>query len=290
MVSPRIAGFFRILFRLGAVWLVWGLAVELAEMGPALRGDQVGGQTIPLLRDLTVGSLPDGTLWREAFWRGTLASLGVTVLAILIILAFGPLLGVVAGRYRRGWPTDVLLAPVLAAGWMPAFWLILLSVWWQIGIWRQPGFADAPPAVGGPVGIEPLWHVAQIAVLVALGPIGWQIRSLSEALRRQARAPHVRAAQIRGLTGAPLFYRHVFRRSLGPLVHGVGRTLPAMLGAQVVVEWAFRYPGLGRLAIDRVRAGDLAGLLGAGLILGTATVLVRAAGDAIQGLIDPHPQ
>ncbi len=280
-----------LLFRLLLGWLLVAVVVELAMTGPRSRGEVVGGQSLRLLRELVAGEVPESLAaagagsWRSMLGEATVASLEALAIAVVVTLAFGPVFGVLAARWRRHAWVEILLAPFFAAAWLPGFWLAGLAVWLQFHFWNQPGFSDPAPASGGPVAWEPLWRLVLVAVPVALGAIGWQMRSVAGTLKRAAREPHVRAAQVRGLGGGVLFYRHVFRNSLEPLIRSLDRILPAMLGMQLLVEWALRFPGLGRLVIESARAPEFAGLLASGLILATVVVAVRWAGETASRLV-----
>lgn len=294
MFSVKLRRWFRLVPLLIVAWAGLALVMELAMLGPRVRGEAVGGQTWELCRELVVGTVPDGgpdpSLWRNEIGSASLASLEVTAVALLMVLSFAPLIGTLAGRFRRWKIFSLGLGPLTAVSWMPGYWLILLGVWWQIEKWRAPGFADAPGAVAGPMAIERWWQVAQLGVCVALSGVGWFAASVAEALDRAARQPHVRAARIRGLTGAALFYRHVWRGASGDVILGPGKILPVMLGVQLLAEWAFRFPGLGTLAVESARSGRLTGLLGAGWVLTTLVVVIRWLCDLVEAAVVPHPE
>ncbi|MCB1229668.1 MAG: ABC transporter permease subunit [Verrucomicrobiae bacterium] len=272
----------RLLLLLPRLILGWAAVVVVIEFSMTGSAGS-GGRSPALFKMLATGERPDssGELWRDSWWHAGLASLEVTALATLLLLAFGPLLGVLTARFRRFAWFEVMLSPFLLAAWIPGFWLACLLVWAQFEFWNQPGFADADAATGGPVRWESLWRIVLVAVPVALPAIGWQLRRVGGALKRTARAPHVRATLSRGVGGATLFYRHIFRNSLEPLIRSFDRVLPVMLGMQLVIEWASRYPGLGRLAVDSARASEFSGLLAAGLAMVSVTVAARWLGETI---------
>lgn len=291
------------LLQLAAAWAALAVIFEVAMLGPRIRGEAAGGQTLSFARTLATDPLPPvlarsagladlpatPALWRQGLLSAGLSSARVTLTAMGITLAIGPVLGVAVARFRR-WPLFGPLAlPWLAAGWVAPFWLAALAVWGLVEFWGQPGLADAPPAQGGPVQWETLWRSGLIAAIVSLTAIGWQIRHLTDTLLEQARAPHVRAAQLRGLSGGALFFRHVFRNSLESVARCPDRSLPALLGMQMLVEWTFRYPGLGRLMIDSARTGHPAGLFGVTFLLASAVVFARWIGAGLHSLIDRSP-
>lgn len=292
-----------LLARLVLAALTLAVIVEVATLGARARGEAAGGQILFRIRDLgrgeapaasarlvgaaASGAAPGPVSWRRVLWRGAGASLPVAGGVMALSLAFGPVLGVLAVRYRRAYGFGILGVGFAVLAWVPGHWLAGLAVWGQVEGWGKPGFADGPPAVPGSEGIEALWEAAQVACLAALAGIGWQFRAVSGILRANARLPHVQAARVRGLGFGAGFERHVLEVSPGPLIHALDRSLPAMLGMQILVEWVLRFPGLGRLLVESARAGDLTGVLGAGLIFSAVVVVVRWVAEGLRAARDP---
>lgn len=295
---PVAGWLFRLVGRCLAVWLVGAVVVEIAALGPEAGAG--GGQLPDRLRSLVSGEMPadlatamgvgESRLWRDALLQAGWMSLGVGTLGFGLVLAFGPVIGVVAGRIPRWGLSQLLVALIILAGWLPGWWLMLLGIGWQVGRWRHPGFADAPAAQAGPVWIEPLWHAAQIAGLAALAPTAWYLSQLIDAFRRRAGEPHAIAARMRGLGAGDLFYRHVLRLCLGPFVRGIDAALPLLFGGQILLEWTLRYPGLGRLLVESARADHFTGLLAALLVFATIAIILRSLLEALHHGLDPLAQ
>ena len=61
-----------------------------------------------------------------------------------------------------------------------------------------------------------------------------------------------------------------------------------MLGANVLVEKVFSWPGVGRYALDALMASDYAPVQGFVLLMATIFVFVNLAVDLLYAVIDPR--
>ncbi len=123
-----------------------------------------------------------------------------------------------------------------------------------------------------------------LAVLYA-GIYGRVLRTgLAAALRQD----YVRTARAKGLGEARVLLVHALPNAAVPAVALLGLDLGALLGGgTVLVEVVFGLPGLGRLTYDALRSLDLAMVMACVLYAAIAVVLVNAAADMLQTLLDP---
>ncbi|MCP5541533.1 MAG: ABC transporter permease subunit [Akkermansiaceae bacterium] len=302
MPSAIVRGVLRLIVRLILTAVVLLAAVQLSLMLARGQGggEAAGADALEVARAIPAGEVPPGlsilengggnakpASWIDEALARAPGSLRIFGLAVLAALATGPALGTLAGRHRRlGLALEGLLSPLFAAVWLPAFWGACLVAWVQVAWWGHPGFADAPGAINDARGLEPWWRALPPAVLVTLSMLGWQVRAVSGGLKRAARAGHVRAAHAQGLAGAGLFYRHVFRNALEAPARCLDRSLPAMLGTQILVEWVLRFPGLGTLLVDSAREAQFPGMLVAGALLAAPSPVFRFLGEMLHAATD----
>jgi len=78
------------------------------------------------------------------------------------------------------------------------------------------------------------------------------------------------------------------RNAAIPLVTVTGVQCGALLGGAVVTETVFSWPGLGRLAVESIRVGDVPVVRGVVLILSAFTILANLAADIGAAWIDPR--
>jgi peptide/nickel transport system permease protein len=73
-----------------------------------------------------------------------------------------------------------------------------------------------------------------------------------------------------------------------PVVTTLGMIFSFMLGANVLVEKVFAWPGIGSFALEALLASDYAPVQGFILTMATLYVLLNLGIDILYGLIDPR--
>jgi peptide/nickel transport system permease protein len=82
--------------------------------------------------------------------------------------------------------------------------------------------------------------------------------------------------------------RYALGNALAPVLTTVGLVFSTMLGANVVVEKVFAWPGIGAYALDALQAADYPAVQGFILIVAAVFAAVNLLVDLLCGLIDPR--
>jgi len=96
----------------------------------------------------------------------------------------------------------------------------------------------------------------------------------------------VRTARASGLSPATVLYTYALRNALLPVVTLLGMVFSFLLGANVVVEKVFAWPGVGSYALEALIASDYAPVQGFVLVMASLYVLLNLAIDVLYGIID----
>jgi peptide/nickel transport system permease protein len=211
-------------------------------------------------------------------------TLELTVLAMLLSVAIGLPLGVIASL-RRGGPADNVIRVVGTAGIaLPHFWagillIMLLSV--RLG-WLPPS------------GYVPLWvdPVANLRLMVM--PCLMLGISLAALILRQTRAAmlqalgedYIRTARAKGVSALRVVVHHALRNALIPIVTVIGRQFGALIGGVVITEMIFSLPGLGLMIVQGIFDRDFAPLQAAILVVVTGTLTVNLLTDLAYAALD----
>jgi peptide/nickel transport system permease protein len=95
-------------------------------------------------------------------------------------------------------------------------------------------------------------------------------------------------AELGGVDQNRILYSYVMRNALMPQVTGLAMSLGAIFNGAIITEQVFGYPGIGKLLIDGVHAGDYS------LVLGVTTVSILAVSvavlliDLLYPILDPR--
>ncbi|MEU6207527.1 ABC transporter permease [Micromonospora musae] len=98
----------------------------------------------------------------------------------------------------------------------------------------------------------------------------------------------VRTARAKGLAKPKVYGRHALRAAITPVVTIAGLDVGGALGGTVITETTFGIQGLGRTAVDAVRAGDLPTIMATVLIAAVFVVLANVLVDLLYAAIDPR--
>ena len=101
-------------------------------------------------------------------------------------------------------------------------------------------------------------------------------------------ADHLRTARAKGLSERQVVTRHGLRNAMLPVVTLIGLDLGSVIGAAVLTETVFSWPGLGSEVADAVLERDLPVLLGLTLVVILVYALVNLVVDVSYAWLDPR--
>jgi ABC-type dipeptide/oligopeptide/nickel transport system permease component len=81
---------------------------------------------------------------------------------------------------------------------------------------------------------------------------------------------------------------YAFRNAMLPVITTLGMVFSFLLGANVLVEKVFAWPGVGSYALEALIASDYAPVQGFVLTMATLYVLLNLAIDVLYGVVDPR--
>lgn len=200
-----------------------------------------------------------------------LGALGVTLLA-------GFPLGILAARKPRSVVGRVISTVSLAFQGMPQFWVgIMLVIVFAASLKWLPSS-----------GFTSLQSLIMPAVALALPYIGWLTRSVRNSVMEEMRQNYVRTARANGLPTRRVFYGHVVRNTLIPVITVIGLLLGVFIGSAVIVEQVFAWPGVGRLLIEAITFRDYAVVQSAVLVITVFYVVMNLVVDLLYSYLDPR--
>jgi peptide/nickel transport system permease protein len=102
------------------------------------------------------------------------------------------------------------------------------------------------------------------------------------------RADYIRTARSKGLGERSVVFRHGLRNALIPVVTLIGIDFGTIIGAAVLTETVFSWPGIGSQIVESVRERDLPTILGLSLVVVVAYVVVNLLVDLSYAWFDPR--
>jgi peptide/nickel transport system permease protein len=99
---------------------------------------------------------------------------------------------------------------------------------------------------------------------------------------------YVRAARAKGLPETLVRYKHALRNTLIPIITVLGLQMGTLIGGAVITEAVFRWPGLGTLVINSIRARDWPAVQATIIVIGIGFVVLNILVDGLYAYINPQ--
>lgn len=216
-------------------------------------------------------------------------SLQLAVAGLLVALAIGVPLGIIAAVYRGSKADHGIRVMSVTLQSVPDFFLGLIFVlvlgvqlrWFPIGSMN---------VIGEDCGLcwDRLYHMIGPVLLYANGGIAIYPRFLRTEVLEILGQDYVRTARAKGLKERIVVIRHVLRNALIPVVTLFGGILTLVISGSVVVEQIFTWPGLGRLLFEAALQKDYP-LVQASVVIGAMLLLASyILRDIAYAWVDPR--
>lgn len=133
-----------------------------------------------------------------------------------------------------------------------------------------------------------LWHLAGPILCIGYVTLAYYSKLTRTALLETLNADFVRTARAKGLSERVVLFRHAFRNSLIPLITVAASFLPAMVVGSIVVETIFNINGMGRLAIEALKANDRELFLSTSMLILILQLTGFLLADILYAVADPR--
>jgi peptide/nickel transport system permease protein len=269
---------------------------------------QLAHYLVDIARGNLGNSLTTGQPVVQDMRRKLPASLELTFTALTIALLLSVPLGVLAAL-RPGSLIDHAVRMLCTLGvCVPTFvsGLLLIYMFYYVLGWapdptaRIDIFASTPPDITGFYLIDfalvgdwnGWWAAASQLLLPAFTMALFVLAPLARMTRASMLAvlgsDFIRTARSLGLKQHRIIIAYALRNALLPVLTITGIVFSTMLGANVLVEKVFSWPGVASYALDALLASDYAPVQAFVLLMASIFVMVNVAIDILYGIIDPR--
>ena len=269
-------------------------------------------QFLLYVRDLGRGDLGRSLTTGQPVTRDLLtrlpASLELTLCGLLLAISVALPLGVLSAtrpgsifdHASRVLTTAGVSLPIFFTGLLLVYVFYYLLGWAPAPLGRIDTFATPPPPVTGlflvdatiardggtfVAAAKQLVLPAVTLGLFAMAPIARMTRA---AMLGVLSSDFIRTARASGLAPQTVLVTYALRNALLPVVTLLGMVFSFLLGANVLVEKVFAWPGVGSYALEALIASDYAPVQGFVLTMASLYVLLNLTIDVVYGLIDPR--
>ncbi|KOP81738.1 ABC transporter permease [Cytobacillus solani] len=198
--------------------------------------------------------------------------------AILLAVAFGLILGIIAALKHNKWQDYTAMIIAVAGISVPSFIMATFLQYFlaiKMGIFPVARF-------------ETFMHTILPALALASTPMAFIARLTRSSMLEVMSNDYIKTAKAKGLSQGVITVKHAIRNALLPVVTYMGPLTAGILTGSFVIERIFGIPGLGAHFVTSITNRDYTVIMGVtvfySIILLASILLV----DIAYGIIDPR--
>ncbi len=232
------------------------------------------------------------------------ATLELTSVAMLIAVAIGAPLGILAAVHKDQGPDHLSRVVALIGVALPRFWLAILlqlALAYYLRLLPTIGRGPSPPLhltglylVDSLLALRPdafwisLKHLAMPAFALSVGTVAQVMRLIRAGMIEEMRRDYALAARSYGLPPNLIIYKYLLKNAATATLTILGLSYGFLLGNAFLVEAVFAWPGLAFYGVDALRFKDFNGVIAVTLVIGAAYAAVNLLTDILYGYVDPR--
>lgn len=208
---------------------------------------------------------------------GLSVSARLGIIAALLALAFGVVLGSVAALRRNTILDRVIMIITTAFVSMPSFIMgSLLLVGFTINLQWFPANGATKGGLVLPI------------ITLMLYPMSYITRLTRSSMLDVLGQDYIRTAKAKGVTGWKIIFGHALKNALIPVITYFGPMLAYIVTGSLVVEQIFAVPGIGRAFVQSIINRDYMLIMGTTIVLATLIVIMNLVSDIMYKIVDPR--
>jgi len=251
------------------------------------------------------------TIWtRQKVWdeikQRYPATIELSVAAMFLSCFFGIILGIISATKQYSWFDYMSMIASLIGVSIPVFWLgLVLMLVFSLYL----GWFPMSGRLGVGIDIEiitnfyvldailtrnwaglrdAIWHLTLPAVALSTIPLAIIARMTRSSMLEVLRQDYIKTAKAKGLGQAKVVLKHALRNGLIPVITVIGLQFGIMLGAAILTETVFAWPGVGKWIFDGVVKRDYMVIQGGTMIVASCFVIVNLVVDVLYAVINPR--
>ena len=99
---------------------------------------------------------------------------------------------------------------------------------------------------------------------------------------------YIKLARAKGVPNSTIWFRHVFRNSVVPMVNLIPGSILLTISGSIYVESLYSIPGMGGLLVDVIKRQDNNMVLALVVIFAVMSILGLLLGDLLMAVVDPR--
>ncbi len=215
-------------------------------------------------------------------------TLSLAIGALIIWLAVGVSLGIVAARFKNKWPDRVSSIFVLLGTSLPTFvtglaLLIWVTIKWKLVPLSLTGYTSL---VDNPYKFFQFFILPWITLAIAFAAL--YTRFTRAAVLETLGEDYIRTARAKGVKERTVLFKHTMRAVFAPIITLAGLDFAGLIGGAIITETIFNLPGLGRLTLRSTFEFDLPVVLATTILAAAVVIIMNLIVDMLYAVLDPR--
>lgn len=221
---------------------------------------------------------------------------GPTVLlglvAAIIALLVGTVLGIYAARREGGILDGILSMVSYALDAMPSFWLglmLMIIFATNLGLLPTNGMTDPRASYTSFAYVADVArHMVLPCLTLSLITMPGYFRIAKSSVLQVSNEDFITTLRATGMSERKIFNKYIFRNAILPTITIFGITMAFLITGITLIEIVFSWPGMGRLTMTAINQRDYPTLMGIYLVVAICVSAVMIVVDIVYALFDPR--
>jgi peptide/nickel transport system permease protein len=251
-------------------------------------------------------SIRTGSPISEEIWPFLIATIELSVVAMIIAIIIGMNAGIISAWFQNSWFDYTAMVVALIGISVPVFWLGLMEQWLfskELGWLPTTGRENVRDPVHAITHFYLIDTIIQgnfdqfkvvlkhlVLPAVALGTISMAIiaRITRSSMLEVMRSDYIRTSRAKGMHMFWVVYKHGLKNAIIPVLTVIGLQMGLLLGGAVLTETIFGWPGIGRYIYEAIGFRDYPVVQTGILVVATFFVLINLIVDLLYAAVDPR--
>ncbi|MGI6604779.1 MAG: ABC transporter permease [bacterium] len=138
------------------------------------------------------------------------------------------------------------------------------------------------------MGLESWTGIVLPALTLAARPLAMIARMTRSSMLEVMGQDYILTARAQGLPERVIIFKHALRNAMNTVITVIGVQFGHQLGGAVITETVFALPGIGRLAVESIKARDFPTVQAAILVVAASFVIINLLVDLLYAYVNPR--
>jgi oligopeptide transport system permease protein len=208
-------------------------------------------------------------------------SFRIGIMSLIISLAIGLTIGVIAAMRKDKIFDKATMGYIVFISSIPT--LLYIALFARFGM-KVLGLPDKFPFLGA----HNFLSYVLPTLSLSLGGVASEALWIRRYMVDQMNADYVKFARSKGMNQAEVFFRHIVRNALIPIVHSIPMAIISTLAGALITESFYAVPGMGKMFPSSISDYNNAMIIALTFIFTFISVFAIFFGDILVKIVDPR--